>query len=537
MARFIALLLALVALTLPALADDSHHPDELSEQQLGTVHFPISCAPDVQKRFEQGVALLHSFAFETAEHVFRKVAQDDPRCAMAHWGIARSFWRWDTPEPVIRKQGWSEVKVATSLHAQTKREREYISAVSALYKRPEKKDQKRWGKYLNRMEQLHRDYPRDHEVTAFYAFALIGADRDDDAKHAKRRQAAALLEPLFAVEPNHPGVAHYLIHAYDKPELAELGLPAARRYAQIASGAPHALHMPSHIFAQLGLWDEDINSNLASVAASRNASVTHMGDEGHQFHAMEFLMYAYLQSGRESDAQHLIEEVKSLPKMKSMYGIEADPQVFALLSYCASFLLELHDWDKASDLPLTPGTEFGDDSITYLVRAIGAARRGHAEQARHNVGEIDDIYNQVVARKLPFADWLDRQRKEAKAWADHAEGKNDEAIGLVRPIADKEKPGVFAAMGDLPAREMLADMLLEMNRPEQALVEYEAELKVSPNRFNSLYGAGRAAEITGQPGKATAYYQQLLKACAGGNSRRPELAHVQGFLSTVATQN
>jgi hypothetical protein len=398
--------------------------------------------------------------------------------------------------PYVSKAGTKSGRLG--LFTLRPRERQYISAVAALYVKPGKKDEKRWDKYLQQMEQLHRDYPSDHEATAFYDFALIGADRDDDSTHAKRRQAVGLLEPLFAVEPNHPGIAHYLIHAYDKPDLADFGSPAARLYAQIAPGAPHALHMPSHIFAQLGLWDEDIQSNLASVAASRNALVTHMGDEGHQFHAMEFLMYAYLQCGREAAAQQLIEEVKSLPEMKSMYGVDANPQVFALLSYSATYVLELHQWDKAADLPLTPGTEFGDNSITYLVRAIGAARSGHAEQAHQNVAEIESIYNQVVAKKLPFADWVDRERKEAEAWADHAEGKNDEAIRLLRPIADKEKTGVFGATGDLPAREMLADMLLEMNRPEQALVEYEAELKLSSNRFNSLYGAGLASESSKQ---------------------------------------
>jgi hypothetical protein len=181
---------------------------------------------------------------------------------MAHWGIARSFWRWDAPDAATRKRGWGEVAIARSLHAQTKKEKEYIAAVAALYKTPESKDKTRWEKYLRKMERLHRDYPGDHEATALYAFALIGADREDDPRHAKRKQAAALLEPLFAVEPNHPGIAHYLIHAYDKPDLAQLGLPAARRYAQIAPTAPHALHMPSHIFAQLGLWEEDINSNF-----------------------------------------------------------------------------------------------------------------------------------------------------------------------------------------------------------------------------------------------------------------------------------
>lgn len=535
--RLLTTLFFLSAIVLPlADARPQHQHDAPSAQQLGTVHFPVSCDPRVQKDFERGVALLHSFAFETAEATFRQIAQHDPHCAMAHWGIARSFWRWGEPEAPIRQKGWQEVVQAKALHPPSKREKEYIAATAALYKSPQKKDSKRWDRYVKAMEHLHRDYPDDHEATTFYAFALVAADNDNDATHAKRRRAAALLEPLFAAEPNHPGVAHYLIHAYDVADLAQLGLPAARRYAQIAPSAPHALHMPSHIFAQLGLWDEDIQSNLASVAASRNASITHMGDEGHQYHAMEFLMYAYLQSGREEQGRKLIDEVKALRKMKSMYGVEADPQAFANVSYAASYVLELHDWANASELPLTLGTELGDDSITYLARAIGETHSGHADLARQEVAKIELLHKQVVEKKLSWADWVDHQREEAEAWADYAEGKNEDAIRIMRKRAEAQKSGVFAADGSLPPREMLAEMLLEMKRADEALREYEAQLKITPKRFDSLYGAGQSAEMMKQGEKAAGYYRQLVAACANGNSTRPELAHAREFVSSLASK-
>jgi tetratricopeptide (TPR) repeat protein len=522
-------------LAVPVLGEQGH--DELNEQQLGSVHFPTSCAPAVQKKFERGVALLHSFAFETAEAVFRQVAAKDPNCAMAHWGVAKTFSRWGTPNEKQLQQGWDEIKIAKSLHARTARERDYIDAVAAFYRHPEEKNEKRDHRYLKGMEKVYRRYPNDHEGAAFYAFALTNSDRDDDPTHARRKEAAAILEKLFAIEPNHPGVAHYLIHTYDYPGFAELGLPAARRYAKIAPAAPHALHMPSHIFAQLGLWQEDIESNLASVAASRNAAVTHMGDEGHQYHAMEFLMYAYLQSGQESEAQKLIEEVRDLPKMKSMYGDDGDPQILALVSYSASYALELHEWEKAADLALTPGTAFGDDTITYLARTIGSAHLGHAAEARRNATEIQSLYEQAVSKKLPWIDWADQERKEADAWADHAEGKDDQALALQREVAAKEKTGVFGANGELPAHEMLADMLLNMNRPAEALAEYETELKISPARFDSLYGAGSAAEMLQMTDKARAYYEQLVEMCARGNSARPELAHAREVLAVAAKGN
>ena len=541
MTRYILPLLQSTALcalfVVSAVADQGHQHDELTDLQLGSVHFPTSCAPGVQQNFERGVALLHSFAFETAEATFRQVAADDPQCAMAHWGIARTFSRWGTPNEKQLRQGWDEIKVAKSLHAKTARERDYIDASAAFYKNPGKKDGKRDERYLKGMEKVYRRYPDDHEGAAFYAFALMNSDGDDDPTHAKRKEAAAILEKLFVTEPNHPGVAHYLIHTYDYPGFAELGLPAARRYAKIAPAAPHALHMPSHIFAQLGLWQEDIESNLASVAASRNAATTHMGDEGHQYHAMEFLMYAYLQSGREADAQKLIEDVRALPKMKSMYGDEDDPQVLALVSYSASYVLELHQWDKAADLAMTPGTAFGDDTITYLARVVGAAHLGRADEARRSAAQIQSLYEQIVAKKMPWVDWADQERKEADAWADHAEGKDDQALALLREVEAKEKTGIFGANGELPAHEMLADMLLDMKRPGEALVEYEAELKINPGRFDSVYGAGRAAEELNMVDKANGYFGQLVRNCAGTSSSRPELAHAREVLAVMAKGN
>ena len=376
LSRKTSLLIPLLVFTLAeSVAGQQHHHDELTEQQVGTVHFPTSCDPAVQKTFERGVALLHSFAFETAETTFREVAKDDPRCAIAHWGMATTFSRWAGPDEKQRKRGWDEIRIAKSLHAKTARERDYIAAEAVIYAHPNKKDDKRGDRYMKAMDRLYRRYPEDHEAAAFYALALEESD-SDDATHARRKQAAAILEDLFIIEPQHPGAAHYLIHTYDIPGMAELGLPAARRYAQIAPAAPHALHMPSHIFARLGMWREDIESNVASVAASRNAGMTHMGDAGHQYHAMEFLVYAYLQSGREDEAKHIIEEVKTLPKMNNMYGTDFDPNLSAQVEYAASYVTELRLWKDAMALPLLTDNGDGDSSLTYKARAIGAARLG-----------------------------------------------------------------------------------------------------------------------------------------------------------------
>src|SRR6202451_2432698 len=338
----LAVLLAIA--TASAFADDEQghqHHEDLNETQLGTVRFPVSCAAAVKKPFQRGVALLHSFWYEEAEKEFLQIAKDDRNCAMAHWGVAMSLWHqlWNQPDEKVIARGLNEVHKAQAADKKvTARERDYIAAIAAFYDNSAKLDHDaRARAYSDAMQKVYEKYPDDHEAAVFYALSLLASDPHEDATFARRRQAAAILEKLFATEPDHPGVAHYLIHAYDKPQLAQLGIPAARRYAQVAPAAPHALHMPSHIFARVGLWQDDINSNLASIASARKTAAMGMGGEGHQFHAMNFLVYAYLQSGREADAAKVIDEIKTMPKMKSMYGEDFDPQTNALSAFPAMY--------------------------------------------------------------------------------------------------------------------------------------------------------------------------------------------------------
>jgi len=378
-----------------AIADDDQthpHHEDLTTTQLGTVNFPVSCAPDVQKSFQRGVALLHSFWYEEAEKEFTQIAVDDPHCVMAHWGVAMSLWHqlWNNPDAKVIQRGLDEVHEAkTTDGPTTPREQAYLSAIAAFYSNSKKLNHEARAKaYSDAMKKVYDSYPDDHEAAVFYALSLLASEPHDDTTFANRKQAAAVLEKLFAIEPVHPGVAHYLIHAYDKPQLAQLGLPAARRYAEIAPAAPHALHMPSHIFARVGLWQDDINSNLASIAATRKTAAMYMGGEGHQFHAMEFLIYAYLQSGREADAAKVIDEVKTMPKIKSMYGADFDPETNALTKFPAIYDLELRHWSDAAALQVVPGSLRGDQSITYWARAIGAARSGNLAQAHKDLNRL-----------------------------------------------------------------------------------------------------------------------------------------------------
>ena len=533
MKRF-ALLLAIVFLCcgLPALADEGHHHEDLTPDQLGTVHFPVSCAASVQKPFERGVALLHSFWYEEAQKEFEDIAKHDPHCAMAHWGVAMSLWHqlWDTPKADTLAQGAAEVQKAKGLHAKTDRERDYIAAIGAFYEDSKKDHQVRAIAYSKAMERMYQRYPADREAAAFYALSLLASEPDHDTTFANRKQAATVLEKLFAEEPNHPGVAHYLIHSYDRPQLAELGLPAARRYAQIAPAAPHALHMPSHIFSRLGLWQEDIDSNLASIAATRKTAAMHMGGESHKFHAMDFLDYAYLQIGREADAQKLVEEIKAMPPQPDMYGM-GDPRIWALAEFSARNAIELHHWQEAASLSPVPQAQTGMNAVVYWARAIGASRSGNTAQAAKDIEEMESIRKALVSeKKKGFADEVDQERKEAQAWLDFAQGRGDSAVEALRAIADQEE-AEGGETGAFPARELLADMLLEMKRPEQALAEYEADLKFNPNRFNGLYGAAHAAEMAGKTEQANTYYAQLLKGCNGSSSDRPELAHARELVA------
>jgi tetratricopeptide (TPR) repeat protein len=507
-------------------ADDGHH-DELTPEQLGTVHFPVSCTGTAQMTFQKGVALLHSFWYEEAEKTFVAAQKEDPKCAMAYWGEALSLWHqlWDEPKEATLEHGAADVQKAEKLEKKiTQRERDYIHALSEFYLNSTKADHEaRARAYCAAMKKVYEKYPEDHEAAAFYALSLLASAPDEDPTFANNKKAGAILEKLFDQEPSHPGIAHYLIHAYDKPQLAQLGLPAARRYAQIAPSSPHAVHMPSHIFARVGDWPESIQSNLASIAATREATAMHKGGEGHQFHSMDFLIYAYLQSGREADALKVIEDAKAMPPMH-MGSMDRDMQAFAMSKFPAMYAIELHRWSDAAALPVMGKATPGDRAYTYWAKAIGAARSGDIAAANKDVAEIGAIRKDDLASKKTYAAQFDQMlQQEATAWILHNQNKNDEAIAMLRKVADHED-SVGEEQTSMPAREMLADMLLEMKRPEQALAEYKGDLKFNPKRFDGLYGAAEAAEMAGQASEAGEYYAVLLKTCEGSGSARPELA-------------
>ena len=526
MRKIIWILCFAAALSGLAAADEGHH-DVLTQEQLGTVHFPVSCTAAAQKTFEKGVALLHSFWYEEAEKTFIATQNEDPKCAMAYWGEALSLWHqlWDEPKEATLERGAADLRKAEKLESGiTPRERDYIHALSEFYSTNKNAPHDARAKaYCEAMEKVYTKYPEDHEAAAFYALSLLASEPDDDTTFANRKRAGAILEKLFDEEPSHPGIPHYLIHAYDKPQLAQLGLPAARRYAQIAPSSPHAVHMPSHIFARVGDWPDSIHSNLASIAATREATAMHKGGEAHQFHAMDFLIYAYLQSGREADAAKVIDEARAMPPME-MGAMDRDMQAFAMSKFPAMYALELHRWSDAAALPLIAKATPGDRAYTYWAKAIGAARGGNIADANKDVAEIDAIRKDHVANKKTYGAQGDELlEQEATAWILHNQHKDDEATAMLRRVADHED-AVGEEQTSMPAREMLADMLLEMKRPERALAEYKADLKFNPKRFDGLYGAAEAAEMAGQPSEATEYYAVLLKTCEGSASARPELA-------------
>ncbi len=527
------LLIACLLGSVVVLADDeAGHRHHDADEQLGTVSFPTSCAPAVQKSFERGVALLHSFWYDEAEKQFAEVAQKDPKCAMAHWGVAMTFYHqlWSRPDDATLKRGWQEIQKAQAAGTKTAREREYIVALAEFYRDPAKRDHPaRARAYSQAMEKVYADNPKDLEAGAFYALSLLAAEPPHDTNFADRKQAIAILNKLFEQEPNHPGLAHYLIHSCDKPQLASLGLDAARRYARIAPSSPHAVHMPSHIFTRLGLWQEDIQSNLASIAATQKATGMHMGGEAHQVHAMHFLIYAYLQVGQEAEAKRMVDKASAFEATGE--GDMAFYVDYARVGFPALYDLEMRHWSEAA--ALEPPTDMApiNKTVAYLARTIGAAHLHDAEAARKSAQQFDALLELV--RKSKYSYMVEESkpvRDEVQAWLAYSENKNEEAVRLMREVADHQD-AVGKGEVDIPAREMLADMLLEMNRPGDALAEYEKALKTDPNRFNGLYGAARAAELAHQAEKANSYYAQLLKNCDNAHSERPELARAKTLVA------
>jgi len=537
--RVFSLLLLSCLLSISIVADEEHQHPAGDPEKLGTVSFPISCAPAAQKQFERGVAMMHSFWYEEAERTFNEVAKADPGCAMAYWGLAMSYFHpiWDGrgPDATILKKGWEAVEKAKLLAPKTERERDYVTAIEAFYKDSDKLDHRtRVLAYENAMERVYTRYPQDREAAAFYSLALLGtvAASPVDKTLARQRKAAEIAEKVFAAEPNHPGAAHYVIHAYDYPELAQKALPAARAYAKIAPDAPHALHMPSHIFTRLGLWQESIESNTASAAAAHK-----VGMVGEGLHASDYLVYAYLQTGQDEQAKKVLDQ---MPANKA--GLPSYFQgVYATATAPARYVIETRRWNEAAKLEAPSGSPGGKlswaEATVYYARALGCAHTGDLEGARQAIQKLEAARDQLTGlHESYWAGQVEIQRRQAAGMLAFAQGKKDEALELLRSAADMEDasekhpvtPGPVK-----PARELLGEMLLTVGKTAEALVAFESTLQRSPNRFNALYGAATAAQTAGQREKARHYFQALVTV-SDPTSQRPELNTAKSYLQEVA---
>ena len=533
-------LLLISLLTLPLAARAEAPTGEL----LGKVSFPVSCSPSVRAPFSRGVALLHDFWYEEAQRQFEQIAKTDPTCAMAHWGIAMSVFHqiWDRPDDQAVALGWKELQAAQKHPPKTAREREYLAALSDFFRPDKRAYQARIEDYSSAMAKLYAHYPKDVDAGTFYALSLLAAQAPDDASVIPEQRAMAVLNPLFVKYPDHPGVVHYIIHACDTPSLAPQGLAAARHYGEIAASGPHAVHMPGHIFARLGMWQEDIDSNAASVSASQAADGRHQSGAMDQFHSYDFLLYAYLQSAQDAHAKAVLDDsASSLTHFESM-GNMGERYMEGMFPYYRTklpvfFNLEMRDWKSTAALEPVAGARPETQLLTYWARTIGAGHLRQPEQARADLASYDSLMEKVKqGRHAYYADSTATriERGEMLAWIAFAEANSADALKHMRESADLQDR-VGQGEVDIPAREMLADMLLELGQPREALVEYTQSLKLSPNRFNGLYNAGRAAEAAGDKELAKTYYGALLKSTHGGSqSTRPEFEHVKAFDSSLA---
>ena len=533
----VVILTVIVAAPSAARQQPAQH-EHATPERLGRVHFATSCAADVGPAFDRAVALLHSFSFSTARQAFEGVAAKDPGCAMALWGAAMTWW--GNPfaglrSPKMLAEGQAVVQRALKTGNPTPRERDYINAVAELYKDYETVPQRnRTLAYERAMEQLHQRYPDDREAAAFYALSVNQTALLSDKTYSQQLKAAAILERLAATQPDHPGLAHYIIHAYDHPPLAPRAIDAARRYAKIAPSAPHALHMPSHTFTRVGAWQESIDANIASAEAAVRG-----GTFGEALHAMDYEAYAFLQTGRDAAAQRLIDEsAKVVAKLDVNAMGGAAPGVaglYAAATIPARYAMERGAWGEAAALQPPQATAYPYvDAVTRFARAVGAARSGKLDAARADAAELEALAAKLEAMK--DGDWTEKvriQHQVALAWIGFAGQNRDEAVAVLRKAADAEdatdksaiSPGPLA-----PARELLGEMLLELNRPAEALKEFEATLKKEPNRFRATYYAAQSAAKAGNAAAAQAHYRHLLEICKAGDAPgRPELEEARRF--------
>jgi len=511
------------------------------DEKLGVVHFATSCSAGTQKEFDRAVALLHSFQFTRAIEGFHTVLGEDATCGIAYWGIALSDW--SNPFATGMKDqgqlqaGRKSAARGNTVGTKTERERAYLAAVAKLYNDSESMPQgARLLAYRDAMGEVAAKYPEDHEALIFYALAIAASEDPADKTYAGRLKAGAILEKLFDEEPAHPGLAHYIIHTYDVPALADRALVAARRYSEIAPDAPHALHMPSHTFTRTGYWQESIDSNTAAAAAARRE-----GQTAEELHDSDYEIYAYLQTGQDQAARRVLDslpEIASRFDPKAVISGAASPATgyFALAAIPARYALERRDWKRVAQLPVRDTPFLYTDAMTWFARGLGAARLGQAPAANDSAAALQRIRGRLSqASENYWARQVEIQELGVRAWAALAEGKKEEALRQMKSAAELEDTTEKSAVtpGPLaPARELLGEMLLEMKEPAQALAQFQATLTKEPGRFRALYGAARAAQLTGSPEASQRYFGQLLKACEhADNPGRAEILEAKKAIS------
>jgi len=526
-----AVLAALLAGPLLAHEDDAAAGG--GQSQFGKVNFPTSCSASVQPQFERAVAMLHSFFFPEHIKAFQAVIKADPGCAMAYWGLAIS----QRGNPLVPP--WPEENLKRALEAiqqgkalaKTERERDWLNALEVVYKDYDKAPvSERSKRYERAMEELARKYPDDKEASIFYALALLEAVDHADKTYARQLKAGGILEPIDREQPAHPGLAHYIIHTYDFEPLAERGVAAADKYAKVAPAAPHAQHMPSHIYSILGRWEDSIRSNTAAVKASRdyaakNAPGTTFAQEPH---AQDFMAYAYLQLGKDREARRVIDELRAVTKLSGARSYGADT---GRLAPASRYVLERAAWTEAANLAVPPDLYTYAEAIPRFTRALGAAKTGNPAMAKEEIERL-----QALSKSAENSYWGEQIQVlvlAASAWRAHAESRKDDALKFMRAAADLEdstEKHVSMENRLYPMREMLGDLLRELGQPAAALQAYEASLHVAQNRLRGFYGAAKAAQASGDRVKARAYFEKLAALAGNADPERAELGEAKAFL-------
>ena len=519
MRPFTAVLASLLLFATVASSQEEHH-HALTEQEVGSVHFETSCRGDLAESINRAVALLHSFQYEQVRQAFAEISEKDPQCAMGQWGVAMSHYHgmWDNGDTAAGRVALKKAQqIAAGTPRTTQREAAYIDALAEIYREDGKDAYVHGQAFEQKMGALQAAYPQDDEAAIFHALSLAITAPKTDKTFANQRKCGEILEPIFAKQPHHPGIAHYIIHCYDNPVLAEKGLNAARVYAKIAPASAHANHMPSHLFTRVGSWDESISSNQKSEDLAAAAEPTSKNGEARdqRLHAMDYLEYAYLQSGRVGKAKAVFDEMNSLPPVAGLTLTGG----YALAAIPARYTIELGSWEQASQLPVREESVPWAQAITWAAIGIGSARTNHLERASQAEQKLAGLRDAIAKQNNSYwSNQVEVQRREVAAWIAEQSGKTADALQLARSAAELEESMDKSAVtpGSVtPAREMLAELLLMEHRPKESLVEYQSVLKIAPNRFNALYGAGKAAEASGDASAAASYYRKLTEVAVG----------------------